>query len=100
MRSSIFVEVEMLTDNRGQEKTRVQIDLSPSELGRMNLLMRLADLGTRKDLFNNALSLFEWAVLQVHAGNDVGSIDRTTRELTVLSMPAFSAVRAHQRASG
>jgi hypothetical protein len=89
---------EKLSENRSQEKTRVQLDLSPAEIGRMNHLMRLADLGTRKDLFNNALSLFEWAVLQVYAGHDVGSVDKETKQLTILSMPAFSSVRAYRDA--
>jgi hypothetical protein len=71
-------------------KTRVQIDLLPGELERMNIVMRMTDLSTRKDLFNNALSLFEWAVTEVARGREIGSVT-ADGEITILTMPAFKS---------
>ena len=69
-------------------KTRIQIDLSPNELERMNTVMRMTDLKTRKELFNNALSLFEWAVVAVASGKQIGSIDGL-KAVMELTMPAL-----------
>jgi len=74
-----------------ENKTRVQLDLRPKELERMNTIMYLADIETRKDLFNHALSLFEWAVGEVRTGKQVGSVDKSNREFTILSMPSLAS---------
>jgi predicted alpha/beta hydrolase len=77
-------------------KTRVQIDLLPGELERMNIVMRMTDLSTRKDLFNNALSLFEWAVTEVARGREIGSVT-ADGEITILTMPAFKSAANYGR---
>lgn len=68
-------------------KTRVQLDLSPIEVERMNWMMEACGIESRKDLFNNALTLMEWVVQEVQAGRKVASFDDKTRERTILSMP-------------
>lgn len=82
----------MLNRVKKQEpKARVQFDLSPRQLDRQNKIMYLAELATRKELFNNAISLFEWAVNEAANGKHIASIDASTNEYTPLLMPAFSA---------
>lgn len=71
-------------------KVRIQLDLNPQEIETLNRLMVVCGIETRKDLFNNALTLFEWAVEEVRQGRAIGSFERGTREFTVLNMPAFS----------
>ena len=79
----------------GEQKTRVQIELSPTETERMNWLMRVCDIRGRRDLFNNALTLFEWAVRETTEGRKIASFDDRTKERNILSMPALSAAEAH-----
>lgn len=79
--------------NDEAQKVRLQIDLSPSELERMNVIMRMAGFKTRKELFNNALSLFEWAAYQVANGQAICSATPPDfKDLTRLAMPAFDNI--------
>lgn len=74
-----------------QEKTRVQLDLSPNELERMNKLMFMTASTTRKDLFNNALTLLQWAAQEVKSGKQIAAVDKDKKEYTIFSMPALDA---------
>ncbi len=71
-------------------KTRVQLDLAPAQLERLNWLMEACALDTRKELFNTALSLLEWAVIQTRNGRGIASIDRSAKHIEELVMPALS----------
>jgi hypothetical protein len=78
------------TSSELQEKTRVQLDLSPAQMERLNWLMEACSFKTRKDLVNNALSLFEWAVTETREGRSVASIDKTAKKVVELTMPALA----------
>jgi len=81
-----------------ETKTRVQLDLAPAQMERLNWLMEVCDLETRKDLINTALSLFEWAVVEVREGRMVASIDKKEKQVKELTMPALSdAARSTSR---
>ena len=84
--------------NRGDapSKTRIQIDLLPGELERMNIVMRMTGLTTRKELFNNALSFFEWAVSEVARGKEIGAVT-SDEKITTLTMPAFQTAAHYGR---
>lgn len=82
-----------------ENKTRIQIDLSPSELDRMNMVMKMTDLKTRKELFNNALSLFEWATVMAAEGREIGSISADDNVRTIV-MPALKNAAAYGRKPG
>ncbi len=71
-------------------KTRVQLDLAPSQVRRLIWVMEACNLETRKDLFNTALTLLEWAVLEVVKGRSVASVDREAKHIVELAMPALS----------
>lgn len=75
-------------------KTRVQLDLSPIELERMNWMMEACAIESRKDLFNNALTLLEWAVQEVQEGRKIASFDDNKRDRTILSMPVLKTAAA------
>jgi hypothetical protein len=45
---------------------RVQVDFSEERVAELEKLMRLCGLNTKKELLNNALTLFEWAVREVN----------------------------------
>jgi hypothetical protein len=68
---------------------RVQFDLVPERIRELDELMVLCDLRTRKDLFDNAMSLFEWAVHEVRSGNEVASYNRTADHVEVVRLPVL-----------
>jgi hypothetical protein len=71
-------------------KTRVQLDLAPPQMERLNWLMNACDLETRKDLVNTALSLLEWAVVEVRKGRVIASVDKEAKHIVELTMPALA----------
>jgi hypothetical protein len=71
---------------------RFQIDVSEQKLGTIEELIRLCGLSTKKELFNNALTLFQWAVSEKSAGHTIASIDKSTRKYRELQMPALMEV--------
>jgi hypothetical protein len=75
---------------KGPSKTRVQLDLAASEVERMNWMMKVCGIESRKDLFNNAITLLEWATGEVINGRKLASFDDKTKERTILSMPALN----------
>lgn len=70
-------------------KTRVQVDLSPIEVDRMNWMMEVCGLESRKDLFNTALTLLEWAANEAVEGRKVASFNDQSGDRYVLGMPAL-----------
>jgi hypothetical protein len=78
-------------------KTRVQLDLSPLEVERMNWMMLVCGIENRKDLFNNALTLLEWVACEVGQGRKVASFDDNKKDRTILSMPVLNAAAINFR---
>lgn len=78
---------------KAHPKTRVQLDLSPLEIERMNWMMEVCGIESRKDLFNNSLTLLEWATTEVINSKKIASFDDETRERTILSMPILNTAK-------
>ena len=76
-------------------KTRVQVELNPREVARMNYLMEVCEIDSRKDLFNNATSLLEWVVMEIVKGRRIAAFDDETRERHILSMPILANAARH-----
>lgn len=74
---------------------RMQLDLPASRVEKLDKLMKDTDLSTRKELFNNALSLFEWAVKEAKKGNVIASVNEKEDSYREIHMPALSAAAAH-----
>jgi hypothetical protein len=72
--------------------TRIQIELTEGRVRELNDLMVRCGLSTKKDLFNNALSIFEWAVEEVASGNVVAAVNKTDQRYEVLRMPVLDTV--------
>jgi hypothetical protein len=68
---------------------RVQFDLLPERIAEMDQVMIYCDLRTRKDLFDNAMTLFEWAVEEVRKGNKIASYNRDTDHVEVVRFPVL-----------
>ncbi|MGO9261052.1 MAG: hypothetical protein ACLQU1_32800 [Bryobacteraceae bacterium] len=72
---------------------RIQLDLPAEQVAELDRLMEETGIRTRKDLFNNALTLFEWAVKAKRAGNTIASIDEGGGRLKELLMPTLENVK-------
>jgi metal-responsive CopG/Arc/MetJ family transcriptional regulator len=71
---------------------RIQLDLPEEQVKELDELMKETKVATRKDLFNNALTLFQWAVKAKRAGRIVASVDEGTGTAKELVMPALENV--------
>jgi hypothetical protein len=69
---------------------RVQFDVLPARLADFDRLMTLCDLKTRKDLFDNAITLLEWAVNEVVLnGRKVASYDSGADDVQIVRLPVL-----------
>lgn len=71
---------------------RIQFELPEEKVKELEALMQEARISTRKDLFNNALTLFEWAIEERRAGRSIASVDEQNKKYKELVMPALAAV--------
>ena len=76
--------------------TRVQLELSEDRVERLKEIMKLCEITTQKELFNNSLALFEWAVKQRQSGRMIASVDENNMRFKEISMPALEAVAVVQ----
>lgn len=71
---------------------RLQIDMPDHRIKALEQLMEDCGLATKKDVVNNALTLFQWAVDEKKHGNAIASVDRQKDVYRELQMPALNAV--------
>jgi hypothetical protein len=74
--------------------TRIQLDMPAERVAEAEALMAKAGLRTRKELFDNALTLFEWAVRQRELGSVLAAVDERTGNYREVLMPALAAVKS------
>jgi len=72
---------------------RIQLDLPEAQVKELDELMQETKLTTRKDLFNNALTLFQWAVKAKRVRRVIASIDEENGTSKELVMPALENVQ-------
>jgi hypothetical protein len=72
---------------------RLQIDIAEQKLKAIEHLMEVCGFSTKKDLFNNALTLFQWAVDEKKKGNTIASISESSKNYRELQMPALNDVK-------
>jgi hypothetical protein len=77
---------------------KLQIDVPDERLEELQALMRKCDINTYKDLFNNAMTLLEWAARQSEDGRMVASVDEQNMRFRELSMPILDRLRPTQAA--
>lgn len=68
---------------------RVQLDFPAERIEEINQMMRETQIGTRKELFNSALTLFNWAIQQRIEGKQIISVDDEGGRVKNLVMPAL-----------
>ncbi len=68
---------------------RVQFDFNSARIADMEKLILFCDMKTRKELIDNALSLFEWAVDEIRDGKQIASYKRDTDKVEIIRMPSL-----------
>lgn len=76
---------------------RIQLELPEAKVQRLKELMAEAGLETYKDLFNNALSAFEWVLDEAKHGRSIASVDESNKTYRVLVMPAIQQVASKEQ---
>lgn len=76
------------------KNVRLQLELPEQRAAELRKLMEECQISTQKELFNTALTLFEWAVGERRKGRAIASIDESNMKYKELAMPALSAVRS------
>ncbi|WP_369943058.1 hypothetical protein [Xanthomonas medicagonis] len=94
----IMTEAAMQQPRSGRSVTRVQLDLPSDRVDQLDQLVNEAGFATRKELFNNALALLQWAVKEARRGRAIASVDEANDRFTELNMPFLSEL-SHQIAS-
>lgn len=68
---------------------RIQLDLDREGVKLLEDLKVAIGLKTHKELFNNAITLLDWAVKQRQGGRIVASLDEVSQNYKELQMPAL-----------
>jgi metal-responsive CopG/Arc/MetJ family transcriptional regulator len=72
---------------------RIQFDLPKSRVDDLDRIARAAGITTRKELFNNAVTLLDWAIKQREAGKTIGVAGEEGRLEKELSMPILDSIK-------
>jgi len=79
--------------NKRENITRLQFEISEDRLRELEALINATGASTKKELMNNALTLFEWAVNEEKAGNTIASINENSKSYRELVMPLLKNVK-------
>jgi hypothetical protein len=80
--------------------TRIQIDFSGDRIKQIEALVEESGLPTKKDFFNNAVTLLAWAMREVKAGRTIASVDEERNRYKEILLPALenvAALASHER---
>jgi hypothetical protein len=68
---------------------RIQIELDEQGVAIVNKVRDMTGIGTYKDLFNNAITLLDWAARQAYKGLAIAAADEEKQQYRELEMPAL-----------
>ena len=72
--------------------TRIQFNVPDDKLEELDEMRKELGLSTRKDLFNNAMTLLEWTMNQKKKGHKVVALNEMDDSYRELVMPALENV--------
>ncbi len=73
---------------------RIQIEVDENGSQVLDSIKQATGISTYKDIFNNAITLFEWAIRQRVEGRVIASLDERTKRYKEMTMPTLEdAVR-------
>lgn len=70
---------------------RFQVDLTDEQMTTLDRLAQQSGARTKRELFESALALFQWAARERSHGRNVGSFDPATETIREFDMPALAA---------
>ncbi len=68
---------------------RIQIELDEQGVAIVNKVRDMTGLSTYKELFNNAITLLDWAARQAYKGLAIAAADEEKQQYRELEMPAL-----------
>jgi hypothetical protein len=72
---------------------RLQIDVPENKYAELEALIKECGFATKKEFFDNAVTLFKWAVGQARRGNSIAAVDERAGKFTELQMPFLEHVK-------
>ena len=69
------------------DTVRIQFELSPEKAAELEELIKETGVQSKRELFNNALTLLKWAVRETRRGNSIASVDEEHGKYRELQMP-------------
>jgi metal-responsive CopG/Arc/MetJ family transcriptional regulator len=69
--------------------TRIQLELPEEKVKELEELMENAGIKTKKELFNNALTLLEWAIKEKKTGRKIASINEEEDKYKEVVIPGL-----------
>lgn len=82
-----------------ETKVRIQLDLTAKQAERFDGLVSYCELGSRKELFNVAMSLFNWATEEASKGKKIASYDEKRDHVETILIPALENARLQTASS-
>lgn len=76
-----------MSNKQSLDVVRIQLDLPEHKLEELNELMKEANIGNRKDLFNTALTLLAWVVAQRKENRIITSLNEEEGSYIELKLP-------------
>src|SRR5690242_21941763 len=73
---------------------RIQIELDEQGVSIVNRVRSMTGISTYKDLFNNAITLLDWAARQSYKGLAIAAADEEKQQYRELEMPALRCAAA------
>lgn len=87
--------LSILKSSPVKKQQRVQFDLNEQRLAELEKLMVMGGVGNRKELFNNALTLLEWAMKERSEGRSIASVSTDSDSYRELEMPILMNAGKH-----
>lgn len=79
------------------KKVRVQFEIPEKNLKKIEALMEEAGIQTKRELFNEALSLYAWAAKVKKDGRIVASVDEEQGQYNEVTLPSLDALTPIER---
>ena len=74
---------------------RIQLQIDETGVEKLSWLRLATGCRTLREIFNNAITLLDWAVKQRMAGRTIAAVDEAKDEYRALEMPALNYAADH-----
>jgi len=76
---------------------RVNFEIDENKLKALNNTMEIVGVKSRKEFFNQAISLLTWAIKEKQKGNIIASINDDNHHIREINMPLLDDVQEVKR---